>query len=85
MYLLRTRLVVYCCRLIRSMWGSVNPVNTKHLYNICTLLDQRRRRWANNIQMFCVCWEVGYRMQLRSVIFRYTVYFLLHVLEKHET
>ena len=24
-----------------------NPVNTKHLYNICTMLDQRRRRWAD--------------------------------------
>ena len=23
-----------------------NPANTKHLYNICTMLDQRRRRWA---------------------------------------
>ena len=22
------------------------PANTKHLYNICTMLDQRRRRWA---------------------------------------
>ena len=24
-----------------------NPVNTKHLYNIYTMLDQRRRRWAD--------------------------------------
>ena len=35
------------------------PVNGKHLYNICTLLDQRRRRWADVVQMlykcFCVC------------------------------
>ena len=23
---------------------SLNPVNTKHLYDICTMLDQRRRR-----------------------------------------
>ena len=22
-----------------------NPANTKHLYNIYTMLDQRRRRW----------------------------------------
>ena len=40
-----------------------NPANTKHLYNICTMLDQRRRRWAdvrctNVIQMFYVCWEM---------------------------
>ena len=29
---------------------------SKHLYNIYTMLDQRRRRWAciYNIQMFCV-------------------------------
>ena len=28
-----------------------NPVNTKHLYYICTMLDQRRRRWADIVQM----------------------------------
>ena len=27
------------------------PVNTKHLYNICTMLDQRRGRWADVVQM----------------------------------
>ena len=36
------------------------PANTKHLYNICTMLDQRQRRWAGVVQMlykmFCVCW-----------------------------
>ena len=30
---------------------SGSPVNTKHLYNICTMLDQRRRRWADVVQM----------------------------------
>ena len=25
--------------------------NAKHLYNICTMLDQRRRRWADVVQM----------------------------------
>ena len=40
------------------------PVNTKHFYNICTMLDPRRRRWADVvsmlivIQMFCVCWNI---------------------------
>ena len=35
----------------------VTPVNTKHLYNICTMLDQRRRQmtlykcYANVMQM----------------------------------
>ena len=28
-----------------------NPVSTKHLYNICTMLDQRRRCWADVVQM----------------------------------
>ena len=32
------------------------PVNTKHLYNVYTMLDQRRRHWADVVQMFCVCW-----------------------------
>ena len=27
------------------------PANTKHLYNICTMLVQRRRRWAGVLQM----------------------------------
>ena len=31
------------------------PVNTKHLYNICTKLDQRRRRWADVVQMLYKC------------------------------
>ena len=26
---------------------SINPSNTKHLYNIYTMLDQRRRHWAD--------------------------------------
>ena len=31
------------------------PINTKHLYNICTMLDQRRRRWADVVQLLCKC------------------------------
>ena len=31
------------------------PVNTKHLYNICRMLDQRRRRWADVVQMLYKC------------------------------
>ena len=26
-------------------------VNTNHLYNICTMLSQRQRRWADVVQM----------------------------------
>ena len=29
---------------------SVYPVNTKHLNNICTMLDQRQRRWPDVVQ-----------------------------------
>ena len=29
--------------------------NTKHLYDICTMLDQRRRRWAGVVQMLYRC------------------------------
>ena len=32
-----------------------DPVNSKHLYNICTTLDQRRRRLADFVQMLCKC------------------------------
>ena len=31
----------------------------KKMYNICTMLDERRSRWANVVQMFCACWEQG--------------------------
>ena len=34
-------------------WQS--PVNTKHLYSICTMLDQRRKRWADVVQMLYKC------------------------------
>ena len=30
---------------------------SKQTQNICTMLDQRRRRWAYVVQMFCVCWD----------------------------
>ena len=31
------------------------PVNTNYLYNICTMLAQRQRRWADVVQMFYKC------------------------------
>ena len=31
------------------------PENTKHLYNICTMLVQRRRRWTDVVQMLYKC------------------------------
>ena len=44
-----------------SIWSPHNilinyyPVNTKHLYSIYTMLDQRRRRWVNAVQMLYKC------------------------------
>ena len=29
--------------------------NTNHLYNMCTMLDQRRRRWADVVEMLYKC------------------------------
>ena len=41
---------------LKLMLGySVVPVNTKPLYNICTMRDQRRRRWADVVQMLYKC------------------------------
>ena len=31
------------------------PADTKHLYNICTTLSQRLRRWSNIVQMLYKC------------------------------
>ena len=41
---------------ISYRWTS-NPLsaNTKHVYNICTMLDQRRRRWADVLQILYKC------------------------------
>ena len=39
------------------------PANTKHLYNICTVLDQRENvgpTLCNFMQMFCVCRMLHY-------------------------
>ena len=31
------------------------PANTKHMYNICTMLDQRQGCWADDVQMLYKC------------------------------
>ena len=56
-----------------GMWRGYNiPVNTKHLYNICTMLDQRRRRWSNVVQMLykfcCVWWEKVFTKWMQKYI-----------------
>ena len=46
------------------------PGNTKHLYNICTMLDQRRRRWAGVVQLLYKCFVfVGITWISRRKIF----------------
>ena len=42
---------------VAFVYYSVNssPVNTKHLYNIWTKLDQRWKRWADFVQMLHKC------------------------------
>ena len=37
------------------LYGKHIPANIKYLYNICTLLDQRRRRWVDVVQMLYKC------------------------------
>ena len=40
---------------IRTWREACTPTNAKQLYNICTMLDQRRRRWAGVVQMLYKC------------------------------
>ena len=41
-----------------------NSVNTKHLYNICTMSDRRRRRWADAAQILYKCFVfAGYHVE----------------------
>ena len=35
--------------------SSACKANTKHLFDICAMLDQRRRRWADVAQMLHKC------------------------------
>ena len=80
---------VYCelstvimCLLTYTMYTEVYNVlqslaNTKHLYNIYTMLDQRRRRWADVVYMLYKCFLLDERQAavthkqeyLRSIFF----------------
>ena len=45
---------------VRMATPGPHPANRKHLYNIYTLLAQRRRRWVELYKcytMFCVYWK----------------------------
>ena len=50
-----------------------NLVNTKHLYNICTVVDQRRRPtlYKGNT-MLCVCWATSMQ-HIVSTQYRFNV------------
>ena len=45
------------------------PAITKHLYNICTMSDQRRRRWADVVQMLYKCFVLAGRSMWVRVVF----------------
>ena len=51
--------IIYSVKAWRDMVTGFlsHPVDTKHLYDICTMLAQRRRRWASMLQMLynCLC------------------------------
>ena len=40
---------------VSSLVEAPCSISKKHLYNICTMLDQRRRRWADIVRMLYKC------------------------------
>ena len=58
-----SRLIVkwWCCTL---SCPSLPPSKHKTLYDICTMLDQRRRRWADVVQMSYKCFVFAGRLLL---------------------
>ena len=42
------------------------PVDTRYLYNIFTMLDKRRRRWADVVQMLYKCF--GFRSDVLGLL-----------------
>ena len=45
-----------CLKMLKHDFDVIGtPVNTTHLYNICTMSDQRRRSWADIVQMLYIC------------------------------
>ena len=53
--------------------GHINTsLPSKHLYNICTMLDQRRRRWADVVQMLYKCFVfAGLSLVLLNYLFTF--------------
>ena len=48
-----------------------NPADTKHLYNSCTMLDQRRRCWSDVVQMLYKCFVFAGIMSFFICTFSY--------------
>ena len=62
------------------------PANIKHFYNICTMSDQRRRRWADVVQLLCksfafagVLHVSGAALSMKSCVPRLSAYFTLYL------
>ena len=56
------------------------PVNTKRLYNICTMLEQRRRRWADVVQILYKCFVLArLRKPCRRLVNRFYIILIVHV------
>ena len=45
----------------------LTPANTNHFYNICTMLDQRQRRWTDFVQMLYKCFVFHANIFIYSV------------------
>ena len=45
--------MIISCLLTWLIYSDLYPVNRKHLYNICTMSDERRRRLADVVQKLC--------------------------------
>ena len=57
----------------QSVCLAITPVDTNNLYKICTMLDQRRRRWADIVQMLYKCFvfilpDLPYSMNKRCLL-----------------
>ena len=65
----RSRTRQFRCLTLLYYKYKANPMNTKHLYNIYTMLRQRRSRWADVVIMLFKCFVFTGRQLLLSVAF----------------
>ena len=66
--------------------GGYNPANTKYLYNVYTMLCQRRRRWVDVVYMLYKCFVfVGNftpSPQIMDILCIHNVVNIVHYLEE---